>query len=90
MAMTSFKKAKTMEHAAGLMLFTMPEHMGMSEQACTYLAMRETKDYARHAWKNIVVVEWALCNMVPPPPLNPSASQPTATSPEASVARATV
>jgi hypothetical protein len=40
MAMTSFKKAKTMEHAAGLMLFTMPEHMGMSEQACTYLAMR--------------------------------------------------
>lgn len=111
MAEASFKKAKTMEDAAGLALFTMPEPVGMSEQARAYLAMRreeemerieqrraekkivatrEAKESARQVRVNAAEVEWALRNRVPPPPLSPNSSQPATTSPEASVAGATV
>jgi hypothetical protein len=47
MAATSFKKAKTMEDAAGLALFTMPEPVGMSEQVRVYLAMRREEEMER-------------------------------------------
>jgi hypothetical protein len=81
------------EQARAYLVMRWEEEMERIEQRRAekkIVAMREVKESARQARVNAAEVEWALRNRVPPPPLSPNSSQPVATSPEASVAGATV